>query len=84
MICVCSVKTNLLNSKQRQISHADVNLSVRSKVNGQSYEKFREKQGRILRTWVFAVGGRTHRAVLERDTLDLWLDGELLELEVGV
>ncbi|KAF2364250.1 Fas apoptotic inhibitory molecule 1 [Trinorchestia longiramus] len=49
-------------------------------INGQTYKKFREKQSRILRTWVFPVSDAMQRVVLERDTLDVWLNGDKLEV----
>ncbi|KAA0192499.1 hypothetical protein HAZT_HAZT001899 [Hyalella azteca] len=49
-------------------------------VNGQTYKKFREKQSRILRTWVFPINSVMQRVVLERDTLDVWLNGSKLDV----
>ncbi|XP_066963807.1 fas apoptotic inhibitory molecule 1 [Macrobrachium rosenbergii] len=48
-------------------------------VNGKSYKKFTENQSKILKTWVVPVEDSFMRIVLERDTLDVWVNGKKLE-----
>ena len=52
-------------------------------VNGQSYKKFRENQSKILKTWLFPLEGEMMRVVLEKDTLDVWVNGEKLDTAVS-
>ncbi|CAG0903787.1 unnamed protein product [Cyprideis torosa] len=48
-------------------------------VNGTSYKTFSESRSRIQKTWLLTIGDTTHRVVLEKDTLDIWVDGQRLE-----
>ncbi|CAL4058708.1 unnamed protein product [Meganyctiphanes norvegica] len=48
-------------------------------VNGKSYKKFAENQSKILKTWLFPLEGEFMRVVLEKDTLDVWVNGEKLD-----
>ena len=48
-------------------------------VNGKSYKKFLEQQSKALKTWVLPVEGEMCRVVLERDTLDVWVNGRKAE-----
>ncbi|KAL7634290.1 UNVERIFIED_CONTAM: hypothetical protein RMT77_015620 [Armadillidium vulgare] len=48
-------------------------------INGKSYKKFRENQSKILTTWLLPLDGEVTRVVLEKDTLDVWVNGEKLE-----
>lgn len=50
-------------------------------VDGKSYEKFCENQSKILQTWTFAIGGTDYRVVLERNTFDIWINGNRLNNE---
>ena len=53
-------------------------------VNGKSYKRFRENQSKILKTWVFPLDGEMMRVVLEKDTLDIWVNGERQESAVSI
>lgn len=48
-------------------------------VNGKQYKKFKENLSKILRTWIVDVDGEPTRVVLEKDTLDVWVNGEKIE-----
>ncbi|RUS75885.1 hypothetical protein EGW08_016344 [Elysia chlorotica] len=48
-------------------------------VNGKPLKKFQENQSRIMRTWVLYIGGVDTRVVLEKDTLDVWVNGAKVE-----
>ncbi|KAK4320570.1 hypothetical protein Pmani_008574 [Petrolisthes manimaculis] len=48
-------------------------------VNGKSYKKFAENQNKILKTWVFPLDGSYSRVVLEKGTLDVWVNGKKLD-----
>lgn len=50
-------------------------------VDGKSYQKFCENQNKILQAWVFDVGAETYRVVLEKNTMDIWVNGKRLEAE---
>ncbi|XP_063610077.1 fas apoptotic inhibitory molecule 1-like, partial [Penaeus indicus] len=48
-------------------------------VNGKSYKKFTENQSKILKTWLLPLEGSYMRVVLEKDTLDVWVNGKKLD-----
>ena len=48
-------------------------------VDGKSFEKFTEHRSKISRTWIFNVDGQDCRAVLEKDTLNFWINGQMIE-----
>ncbi|KAK7092320.1 fas apoptotic inhibitory molecule 1-like [Littorina saxatilis] len=48
-------------------------------VNGKPLQKFQENQSKIMRTWVAYVTGTPTRIVLEKDTLDVWVNGKKVE-----
>lgn len=51
-------------------------------VNGKSLEKFRENQNKIQKCWYFTLGSKgssPYRVVLEKDTLDVWVNGKVVE-----
>ncbi|XP_076455907.1 fas apoptotic inhibitory molecule 1-like [Babylonia areolata] len=48
-------------------------------VNGKPLRKFQENQSKIMRTWTAYVGGVETRIVLEKDTLDVWVNGQKME-----
>ncbi|CAB4062848.1 Fas apoptotic inhibitory molecule 1 [Lepeophtheirus salmonis] len=49
------------------------------KVNGKTLKKFQENQSKIMKTWVLPVDGAMYRIVLEKDTLDIWVNGKRVE-----
>lgn len=50
-------------------------------VDGRSLEKFTETRSRQDLTWVFQLDQVDYRAVLEKDTLDFWINGQIIEAE---
>ncbi|XP_071449996.1 fas apoptotic inhibitory molecule 1 [Hetaerina americana] len=50
-------------------------------VNGIEYEKFTENQSKANRTWVLELDDEMYRVVLEKDTLDVWANGQKLETQ---
>lgn len=52
-------------------------------VNGKSYKKFAENQNKILKTWMFPLDGSYSRVVLEKGTLDVWVNGKKLDTAVS-
>lgn len=48
-------------------------------VNGKHYKKFKENQSKILKTWTLDISDEPTRIVLEKDTLDVWVNGEKVE-----
>uniref|UniRef100_A0A0B6ZCF4 Fas apoptotic inhibitory molecule 1 n=1 Tax=Arion vulgaris TaxID=1028688 RepID=A0A0B6ZCF4_9EUPU len=48
-------------------------------VNGKSLKKFKENQSKIMRAWVLYIAGNDTRVVLEKDTLDVWVNGRKVE-----
>lgn len=51
-------------------------------VDGKNYEKFCENQSKILQAWTFNIDDTPYRCVLEKHTLDIWLNGKKQECEV--
>ena len=50
-------------------------------VDGKPLEKFSENRSKISRTWTVRLDGQDFRVVLEKDTLDLWLNGQRIEAD---
>ncbi|CAG7727728.1 unnamed protein product [Allacma fusca] len=51
-------------------------------VDGKPFKQFMEKQSKILKTWtVTTVDGTDLRIVLEKDSLDIWVNGCKVETE---
>ena len=48
-------------------------------VNGKPFKKFIEQQSKAMKTWVLPVEGEMCRIVLEKDTLDVWVNGKKAE-----
>ena len=53
-------------------------------VNGKSFKKFREIQSKILQTWILPIENELNRVVLEKDTLDIYVNGDKVEAEVSL
>ena len=51
-------------------------------VDGKSYEKFSENQSKILQSWTFTAGDNPYRIALEKNTMDLWVNGKVIDVEV--
>jgi len=49
-------------------------------VAGKPYKKFIENQNKIMKTWILPVDGTMFRVVLEKDTLDIWVNGTKVEM----
>ena len=60
-----------------------LSLSLSQQVNGKSYKRFMENQSKILKTWLFPLDGAYIRVVLEKDTLDVWVNGAKLDTAVS-
>lgn len=48
-------------------------------VNSKPYKTFKEQQSKIMKTWILPVNGNMFRIVLEKDTLDIWVNGKKAE-----
>ena len=53
-------------------------------VDGKSYQKFTENQSKILQSWVFTIADTPYRVTLEKNTMDLWMNGKVLDVEVSL
>lgn len=49
------------------------------KVGGKAYEKFREQQKKALQVWHVRMGDSEIRICLEKDTMDVWVNGSKVE-----
>ncbi|CAD5215568.1 unnamed protein product [Bursaphelenchus okinawaensis] len=45
-------------------------------VNGKTYEKFKEEQDKNLIMWTLKINETDYRVVLERDSMDVWVNGD--------
>ncbi|OAD61136.1 Fas apoptotic inhibitory molecule 1, partial [Eufriesea mexicana] len=50
-------------------------------VNGKSYKNFVQTQSKILETWLANVGNEEYRIVLDKQTQNVWVNGEQVETE---
>lgn len=50
-------------------------------VDGKSYEKFCENQSKILDSWTFKIKDIDTRVVLEKNTMDIWVNGNKIDEE---
>ena len=57
-----------------------LNSCFSSQVNGKSYKTFIEQQSKIMKTWILPINGAMFRIVLEKDTLDIWVNGKRAEV----
>ncbi|CAF4831521.1 unnamed protein product [Rotaria sp. Silwood1] len=69
--------------------HCTINIDVVSSfvyeysldVDGKPLEKFSEKRSKISRMWTLTLYRKNYRIVLEKDTLDLWVNGQRIEAD---
>ena len=52
-------------------------------VDGKSYEKFCENQSKVLQAWTFIIHDVQYRIALEKNTMDIWVNGERLDVDVS-
>ncbi|XP_068894445.1 fas apoptotic inhibitory molecule 1 [Tenebrio molitor] len=50
-------------------------------VDGKPLEKFTEKQSQATRSWAVLAGGKRYRVVFEKQTLNVWVNGQYVETE---
>ncbi|XP_043264840.1 fas apoptotic inhibitory molecule 1 [Colletes gigas] len=50
-------------------------------VNGKSYTNFVKGQSKILDTWLASVGKEEYRIVLDKQTQNIWVNGEQVDTE---
>ncbi|XP_072031488.1 fas apoptotic inhibitory molecule 1-like [Amphiura filiformis] len=48
-------------------------------VDGKSLKKFVEQRSKTARVWCTSVAGMDYRIVLEKDTMDVWCNGAVLD-----
>lgn len=52
-------------------------------INGKSLKKYMENRSKVTSTWVLNLDGIDCRVVLEKDTMDIWCNGQKLETAVS-
>uniref|UniRef100_A0A673NLJ7 Fas apoptotic inhibitory molecule b n=1 Tax=Sinocyclocheilus rhinocerous TaxID=307959 RepID=A0A673NLJ7_9TELE len=52
-------------------------------INGKSLQTFLDNRSKISKTWVLKLGGADYRIVLEKDTMDVWCNGQKMETMVS-
>ena len=50
-------------------------------IDGKPYKTFCEHQSKVQKAWILPVDGKMYRIVLEKDTMDVWVNG--LKAEVA-
>ncbi|XP_044264741.1 fas apoptotic inhibitory molecule 1 [Tribolium madens] len=50
-------------------------------VDGKPLEKFTEKQSQTTRSWAVVAEGKRYRVVFEKQTLNVWVNGQYVETE---
>ncbi|KAM6348529.1 fas apoptotic inhibitory molecule 1 isoform 1-T1 [Alca torda] len=48
-------------------------------INGKSLKKYMENRSKTTNTWILSLGGTDYRVVLEKDTMDVWCNGQKME-----
>ncbi|RWS11837.1 fas apoptotic inhibitory molecule 1-like protein [Dinothrombium tinctorium] len=48
-------------------------------VDGKQLKKFKDQRSKIMKAWFCELADKTYRIVLEKDTLDVWVNGEKKE-----
>ncbi|XP_077056093.1 fas apoptotic inhibitory molecule b [Siphateles boraxobius] len=48
-------------------------------INGKSLKKFLDNRSKISKTWVLKLDDADYRIVLEKDTMDVWCNGQKME-----
>ncbi|XP_034721558.1 fas apoptotic inhibitory molecule 1-like [Etheostoma cragini] len=48
-------------------------------VDGKSLQKFTDNRARTSKTWLLKVDGEDCRVVLEKDTMDIWCNGQKMD-----
>ncbi|KAM4601764.1 fas apoptotic inhibitory molecule 1-like [Polymixia lowei] len=48
-------------------------------IEGKSLEKFVANRAKVTKTWLLKVDGEDCRIVLEKDTMDVWCNGQTME-----
>ncbi|XP_042260923.1 fas apoptotic inhibitory molecule 1-like isoform X2 [Thunnus albacares] len=48
-------------------------------VDGKSLQKFIDNRAKTTKTWLLKVDGEDRRVVLEKDTMDVWCNGQKME-----
>ncbi|XP_048090621.1 fas apoptotic inhibitory molecule b isoform X3 [Alosa alosa] len=51
-------------------------------INGKNYKTFMDNRSKISKTWTLKLDGMDYRIVLEKDTMDVWCNGERMETTV--
>ncbi|XP_043488732.1 fas apoptotic inhibitory molecule 1 [Polistes fuscatus] len=50
-------------------------------VNGKNYKNFVQSQSKILKSWVTKIGDNEYRILLDKQTQNVWINGELIDVE---
>ncbi|KOC66366.1 Fas apoptotic inhibitory molecule 1, partial [Habropoda laboriosa] len=61
--------------------HVGLQYSYTLWVNGKNYKNFVQTQSKILETWLANVGSEEYRIVLDKQTQNVWVNGEQIETE---
>ncbi|XP_037998376.1 fas apoptotic inhibitory molecule 1 isoform X2 [Motacilla alba alba] len=48
-------------------------------INGKSLKQYIENRLKTTNTWILSLGGTDYRIVLEKDTMDVWCNGQKME-----
>ncbi|XP_063068655.1 fas apoptotic inhibitory molecule b [Engraulis encrasicolus] len=48
-------------------------------INGKAYQRFMDNRSKISKSWTVKLDGVDYRIVLEKDTMDVWCNGQQME-----
>ena len=48
-------------------------------IDGKPYKIFRDQISKIQKAWILPVNGKMYRIVLEKDKMDIWINGDKVE-----
>ncbi|XP_076008558.1 fas apoptotic inhibitory molecule 1-like [Genypterus blacodes] len=48
-------------------------------IDGKSLQRFTSDRAKATKTWTLRVDGEDHRVVLEKDTMDVWCNGQKMD-----
>ncbi|KAJ8926103.1 hypothetical protein NQ315_009960, partial [Exocentrus adspersus] len=76
---------NIGKSQTKCVLHVDpmphFAFSYSLHVDGKPLEKFTEKQSQSIRSWAVVVEGKRYRVAFEKQSLDIYVNGQVVEAE---
>ncbi|XP_014606983.1 PREDICTED: fas apoptotic inhibitory molecule 1 isoform X1 [Polistes canadensis] len=64
-----------------ELNFAGFKYSYTLWVNGKNYKNFVQSQSKILKSWLTKIGDNEYRILLDKQTQNVWINGELIDVE---